>query len=77
MSDHCTDGAERCLVRVDSEAHQGEWLRMVACPIPHCDAVMGEDYKEFSSHLAAEHGPEDVGLSSDGRRVATDGGVLG
>ncbi|WP_226041533.1 hypothetical protein [Natrinema sp. DC36] len=63
-----------CLVAVDSGAHKGEWLRMVACPIPHCDALQGEDYERFSSHLAAEHGPEDVGLSSGGRPVATDGG---
>jgi len=66
---------ERCLVRVDSETHKGEWLRMVSCPIPHCDAVWGEDYERFAAHLAAEHGPEDVGLSSDERRVATDGGT--
>lgn len=70
-----SDDTDRYLVTVDSETHEGEWLRMVSCPIPHCDAVQGEDYGRFSSHLAAEHDPEDVGLSSDGRRVATDGGV--
>jgi hypothetical protein len=71
---NASDGTDRCLVLVESETHEGEWLRMVSCPIPHCDAVLGVDYGRFSSHLAAEHGPEDIGLSSDGRRVATDGG---
>jgi len=75
MSLEDNERCEDCLIAVDSETHDGEWLRMVACPIPYCDAVMGEDYGRFSSHLAAEHGPEDLGLSSGGRRVATDGGV--
>jgi len=65
---------EPCLVRVDSDGHDGEWLRMVACPIPGCGAVLGEDYSQYSTHLGSEHGPEDVGLSSRGRRAATGGG---
>ena len=69
-----TEWSEDYLVRVDSEGHEGEWLQMVACPIPHCGATRGEDYHKFAVHLA-EHGPEDLGLSP-GRRVATDGGTV-
>ena len=67
-----TDGP--FLVHVDTNGHTGEWLRMVACPIGDCDAVRGEDYHSYANHLSEKHGPGDVGLSSDGRRIATDGG---
>ncbi|QLH82433.1 hypothetical protein [Halosimplex pelagicum] len=70
-----TDRREDYLVTVDSDGHEGEWLQMVACPIPHCGATRGEDYYKYAAHLRTEHGPEDLGLSP-GRRVATDGGTV-
>jgi hypothetical protein len=62
------------LVAVEETAHEGQHLRMVACPIQGCDGTLGEDYDKYARHLAAEHGPEDVGLSASSPRVATDGG---
>lgn len=39
----------------------GVSLVTVECSI--CGAKKGDDYAYFASHLAEEHGPEDVGLS--------------
>jgi hypothetical protein len=62
------------LITVEDTAHEGQQLRMVACPLPGCEATQGEDYAKYARHLAAEHGPEDVGLSASSPRLATDGG---